>query len=124
MIDTSTVENSYICNGHPDSAVKIWDQYPYSKVSTIDLKKFARAIGLTISLVASPVTVMVDPWQEEKRKRDLTVTMSIYKGIFGRVVTRAEALRIAKEILKRAEGERLAFAEEEAARGIQWESGS
>ena len=39
----------------------------------------------------------------------------------GRAVSRAEAIRVAHGILKRAEGERLTLAENEARRGIQWE---
>ncbi len=36
-------------------------------------------------------------------------------------LSKAEAIEIAKEILKKAEQERLSAAEEEAKRGIQWE---
>lgn len=121
MINTSTVESSYVQNVLPDSAVIIWDQDYHHKAPTIDVGRLTKAVGLAISLMVSPVTVIADPWQAEKRKRDSTVTMSIYKEIFGRVVSRAEALRIAREILERAERERLYFADEEAARGIHWE---
>ena len=38
----------------------------------------------------------------------------------GRAVSRTEAIRIASGILTRAERERLALAENEARRGIQW----
>jgi len=40
--------------------------------------------------------------------------------MIGRPVTRAEALRIAREIIERAENERIQFAEGEGKRGIQW----
>jgi len=50
--------------------------------------------------------------------------MSISQEVLGRSITRAEALRIAREILEQAERERLIFAEYEAARGIQWEDHS
>ena len=42
--------------------------------------------------------------------------------VIGRFISRAEALRIAREILEQAERERLVIAEYEAARGIQWEN--
>ena len=48
--------------------------------------------------------------------------MSIYQEVLGRFISRAEALRIAREILDRAERERLDIAEYEAARGSVGES--
>ena len=49
-----------------------------------------------------------------------TVTDEI-KKVATRPVSRAEALRIAHGILKRAERERLTLAENEARRGIEWD---
>lgn len=47
----------------------------------------------------------------------------VVKGMVGgRPISRAEALRIAQQILERSENERLERAELEAARGIQWKS--
>ena len=40
--------------------------------------------------------------------------MSIYQEVLGRFISRAEALRIAREILEQAERERLVIAEYEA----------
>lgn len=77
-------------------------------------------VGLAFVLCLAPSTAMIDPWLVERRQRDAVVTMSIYQEVIGRLITRAEALRIASQILERAEQERLAMAESEAARGIQW----
>ncbi len=71
----------------------------------------------------SPVTAIADPWLYEKRRRDAVVTMSVYQEVIGRIVSRSEALRLARQILINAERERLAVAEFEAARGIKWEEG-
>lgn len=47
---------------------------------------------------------------------------SIQRGlVVGRRISRAEALQISRSILERAERERLALAELEAQRGIQWD---
>lgn len=43
------------------------------------------------------------------------------KNVATRAVSRAEAVRIARGILKRAERERLTIAENEARRGIEWD---
>jgi hypothetical protein len=64
---------------------------------------------------------MPDFWLMERRRRDCVVTISIYKEIIGRPISRTEALRIASQILADAERERSKYAEFEAARGIQWE---
>lgn len=77
--------------------------------------------GLAFVLCFTTPTTMIDPWVMERRRRDAVVTMSIYKTIIGRAITRTEALMLASQILKRAEQERLAYAEIEAASGIQWE---
>lgn len=87
-----------------------------------NLPQIAKVAGLAISLAVSPVTAISDPWLAERRRRDAVVTMSIYQETLGRFISRAEALRIAREILDQAERERLIFAEYEAARGIQWEN--
>ncbi len=75
-----------------------------------------------VSLAVSPVTAISDPWLAERQRRDSVVTMSIYQEILGRFISRIEAMRIAKEILYRAERERLVIAEYEVTRGIQWEN--
>ena len=46
---------------------------------------------------------------------------SVCKGVMGRFISRADALRLSMEILEKAERERLIAAEHEAAQGIQWE---
>ena len=88
---------------------------------TFDLLRSAKIAVLTISLAISPVTSILDPWLLERRRRDAVVTMSIYQEVLGRFISRSEALAIARQILEEAEVERLAFAEFEAVRGIQWE---
>ena len=84
------------------------------------LSRMAKIAGVALSLAASPLTAMPDPWLLERRRRDAAVTVSIYQEVIGRSISRSEALRIARQILERAERERLAIAESEAAQGIQW----
>ena len=85
-----------------------------------NLSRMARVAGLAFSLAISSLTAIPDPWLLERKRRDATVTVSVYQQVVGRSVTRSEALRIARRILEQAEQERLAIAEFEAARGIQW----
>jgi hypothetical protein len=87
---------------------------------TFGLSRIAKAAGVALSLAVSPLTAMPDPWLLERRRRDAVVTVSIYQEVIGRVISRSEALQMARQILEQAERERLAFAEFEAARGIQW----
>lgn len=90
---------------------------------TLSLARFAKNLGIATILALSPVTAIHDPWLIEKRRRDAVVTMSVYQEIIGRFVSRSEALKLAHEIILNAEQERLAVAEFEAIRGIQWEEG-
>lgn len=84
------------------------------------MSRMAQIAGLALSLAVSSVTAMPDPWLLERRRRDAVVTVSIYKHFIGSFISRSEALRISRQILEQAERERLAVAEYEAARGIQW----
>ena len=59
-------------------------------------------------------------WAKKQNRSAATVSDEIKKAAT-RAVTRAEAIRIARGILKRAERERLTLAENEARRGIEWD---
>jgi hypothetical protein len=84
------------------------------------LSRMVRVAGFVLSLTISAFTAIPDPWLAERKRRDAVVSASIYQEAIGRFVSRREALRIARQILDQAERERLAIAEFEAARGVQW----
>ncbi len=86
----------------------------------LNVFRMVRVAGFVLSLAISPLTVIPDPWLMERKRRDAVVTASIYQETIGRFVSRREALRIARQILEQAERERLAVAEFEATRGVQW----
>jgi hypothetical protein len=85
------------------------------------LFRAARVAGLALSFAISPLTTIPDPWLLERKRRDATVTVSIYQEAMGRLISRSEAIQIAREILEQAERERLVMAEFEAVRGVHWE---
>jgi hypothetical protein len=85
------------------------------------LFRVAKVAGLALSFAVSPLTTMPDPWLLERKRRDAAITVSVYQEAIGRLISRSEAMRIAREILDQAERERLMIAEVEAARGIHWE---
>lgn len=79
--------------------------------------------GIALAIAASPATAVPDYWFFERRRRDASTVAWIIENIVGRPISRADALRIASQILERAERERMELAEWEAKRGIQWEVG-
>lgn len=88
--------------------------------------RFAKSLlvaGLALAIASSPTTVAPDFWFIEKRRRDTSTAVRILESSVGRAISRAEALRIARRIIERAERERMQFALWEATRGIQWEEG-
>lgn len=91
-----------------------------SPQKAIDYSRMAKIAGLALSIVFSPFTVIPDPWLMERRRRDAVVTVSIYQEPVRRLISRAEVLRLTRQIIEQAERERLTIAELEAARGIQW----
>lgn len=80
-------------------------------------------IGIALAIAMSPATAVPDYWFFERRRRDASTVAWIIENIVGRPISRADALRIASQILERAERERMELAEWEAKRGIQWEMG-
>ncbi|MBM4349941.1 MAG: hypothetical protein FJ106_08655 [Deltaproteobacteria bacterium] len=82
--------------------------------------RITKIAGILLPLAVSTITAIPDPWLIEKRRRDTVVTVSIFQEVIGHAISRSEALIIARQILEQAEHERLALAEFEAARGIQW----
>ena len=64
---------------------------------------------------------MPDIRSTDKRRRGATTAFRLTQETVGRPISRAQALRVARGILARAERERLEAADVEAARGIQWE---
>lgn len=77
--------------------------------------------GLILAISASPATAVSDYWFFERRRRDTITASWVLEGLIGMPISRVEALQIARQIIERAERERLGLAEWEALRGIQWE---
>lgn len=107
----------------PDvAATGSWgESYTRRPENVWSIPRLAQITGFVLSLVASPATAVADTWFIERRRRDAATTVWILQEAIGRPITRAEALRIARQVLEQAERERLEIAEFEAARGIQWE---
>ena len=82
--------------------------------------RIRKIAGILLPLAVSTITAIPDPWLIEKRRRDTVITMSIFQEAIGHAISRSEALLIARQILEQAEQERLALAEFEATRGLQW----
>jgi hypothetical protein len=85
--------------------------------------RYALIAGVVLAIATSPTTAVPDFWFLERRRRDASTVARVLDGVIGRPVSRAEALRIARSILDRAERERTQRAEWEAERGVQWEEG-
>ena len=67
------------------------------------------------------ITAVADPWVVEPRRQSQP-TAFVLVHTSRRRISRAEALRVAMEILRKAEQERLDLADWEAERGIDWGS--
>ncbi len=77
--------------------------------------------GVVLAIAVPPATAVADYWFWERWKRVAATASWISEGVIGRSISRSEALRIAGQIIERAERERIQLAEWEAERGIQWE---
>ena len=77
-----------------------------------------------LAFAASSATAVSDVWSLERRRLIAFTVPWVSEGMIGRSISRSEALRIARQIIERAEQERIQFAEWEAERGIYWEDGA
>lgn len=84
-----------------------------STVLTISLAAF--------SLFGSYQTVGIDTMRAEIIDKDSTITVPVYDQIIGKPISRVEALKLAKQILERAEQRRIESAEKEAEIGLQFQ---
>ncbi|MGH8615951.1 MAG: hypothetical protein ACREYF_29055 [Gammaproteobacteria bacterium] len=84
--------------------------------------QLVQVAGIALAIAASPATAIPDYWFFERR-RDASTVAWIIENLVGRPISRADALRIASQILERAERERMELSEWEAKRGIQWDVG-
>ncbi|MGI6139110.1 MAG: hypothetical protein ACOYI9_08750 [Candidatus Hydrogenedentales bacterium] len=122
MNSTYTVDN--VCENKIDYAPSTGfgeKSYGEPAVKSPEHLYFTTKVKRYLLVVMSSFTAITDPWVGERQRRDAAVTQTVYQEVLGRFISRTEALQIAREILEEAEQERLAFAEYEAARGIQYD---
>lgn len=67
-------------------------------------------------LTVSPVTAVPDPWLIEDQRRSSASAANVVDGVRRRPITLREALKLADEIMRKAEEGRIRAAEEEANR--------
>ena len=122
--DLSTIDVQTRLEETDVSASGVWiacsEKRPNTPWMTGRLGQFA---GIVLAIAASPATATNDYWFWERRQRDSSTVAWISESVIGRRISRREALRITRQILARAERERMELAEWEAERGILWEEG-
>lgn len=106
------------------TASGLWSKSYIKRPETIwKIGRLGQIAGMVLAIAASPATAIPDYWFWERRMRDTATVSRIFESVIGRPITRVDALRIARQIIERAEQERIQLAEWEATRGIQWEEG-
>lgn len=79
--------------------------------------------GRVLIIAVPAATAVPDFWFWERWKRVASTAPWVSEGMIGRSISRSDALRVARQIIERAEQERIQFAEWESERGILWEEG-
>ena len=98
-----------------------WREGSFMPQNRWGIGKLAQIAGLILAIAASPSTAITDYWFLESRRRNALTASWVVEGMIGRPISRTQALRIARQVMERAERERLELADWEAKRGIQWE---
>ena len=106
------------------SSSGVWSKsYVKRPEPTWNFYRLGQIAGMVLAIAASPPTATSDYWLWDRRRRDASSVALVFEGVIGRAISRAEALRIARQIIECAERERIQLAEWQAKRGIQWEEG-
>ena len=92
-----------------------------SQENTWKSSRLAPIAGMLLAIAATAPTAIYDIWLWDRRRRDASSVSLVFGNVIGRSISRTEALRIVRQIIERAEQERIQLAELEAVRGIQWE---
>lgn len=104
------------------SASGLWSESYIKRPETSWKVNLLRPIaGVLLALYSTPATAIPDVWFIGNQRRDTATVAWIIDNVVGRRITRAEALRLARQIIEQAERERIQLVEWEASRGIQWE---
>ena len=106
------------------SASSVWSKTLVERTKIPWVIRLGQAAGMLLAIAASPATAVSDFWFFDRRRHDTSTVTWIVEGMIGLPISRTEALRIASQILERAERERTELADWEANRGIQWEMGA
>lgn len=120
--DTATMD---LRRGDPEtdvSASGVWSKSYVKRPETLwKIGGPGQIAGVILAIAASPATAVPDYWFWERQRLDASTAVRFPGYVIGKPISRMEALRIARQILERAERERIELAEWEAKRGIQWE---
>ncbi len=119
MTDTVTAENIDVAGEGFLAASGDWEFTPDLPPPAPRRWSRLRFAAIPLVLAASSTTFGSDPWAP--REEAPTTLASPFDPIETRRISLAEARRIALKTLEEAEAERLRVADEEAARGIDWE---
>ena len=120
--DLTTIDFQVELSETDISSSGIWSKsYVKRPETSWNLYRLGQIAGIVLVTAASPATAAPDYWFWDRRRRDVSTISLAFDGVIGRPISRTEALRIARQIIKCAEQERIQLAEWEAERGIQWE---
>ena len=126
MSNDTTTTGLLVGTEAPDVSASGWWSESYVRRPEMPSKlgKLGQIAGVALAIAVSPVTAIPDIWSLQGRGYDVSTAVWGIEVAVGRQISRAEALRITRQVLERAERERMELAEWEAKRGIQWEEGA
>ena len=122
--DPATIDLQVELPEMDSSSSGVWSKsYAKRPETSWNFSRLGQIAGIVLAIAASPATAAPDYWFWDRRRRGASSGALVFEGVIGRSISRAEALRIARQIIECAERERIQLAEWEAKRGIQWEEG-
>lgn len=122
MLDTSTSRAIVLEDQPRVPATGCWSVNTEPR-QVSPLRRALNAAGVAVVVFGTPLTGIADPWQADDRRRSALTRAMLLQTPSGRRVTLGEARRLAFELLRRAESERLEAARREADAQFAWEPG-
>ena len=125
MSDNLATEDLQVESSETDiSSSGVWSKsYVKRPETSWKFCRLGQIAGVALAIAASTATAAPDYWLWDRRRRDGSTVALVFEYVIGRSISRAEALRISRQIIEYAEQERIQLADWEAKRGIQWEEG-
>ena len=120
ICELSTVDVQTNSTETEDSASNLVIDNPLKRLTPLLNRIIMPITGIMLAISATPTTAVADYWTNEFIERNVITVPWITEKIVRTPISRVEAIRVARNIIERAEYERLTLVKLEAQSGLTY----